>query len=433
MTHKVSFASKVAASVLLAAGVVSSAAAQAIPPVVQNSTGFNLPRFGGQVTYAITASQLLQFGYNGGNQNVYSTNIGGNVGYLSNSERHPFSLIYSGGFLGSESSNLQPNTTYQDLAISQVLRNRHNTFIAADTVSYLPQSPVSGLSGIPGVGDLGISPVQVGGIATPGILTNEATRVTNIVSVTDSQDITGRTSIQGTGAFALERFLGNITPAGNNFFDNNSETASVGLNHKFTKKDTLGVSYVWERFTYLGSTYTFNANGVNLEYIHNFSPRMVLDASVGPQWNGSPLFTTTSLNLAVAANLTYTAERSSMSVGYSRGTNNGSGIVQGALVDSVSVVGRHNFTRDLTGAVSASYSHSRSLDNLIFTPFNINSLIVGAQASRGIGRSLSVYGSYTLERQTSANYLANTIAFNGLEHIVGFGITYSPKSRHFGR
>lgn len=432
MTYRVSAVCRVAASFLIAAGVASSAAAQAISPVVQNSTGFNLPRFGGQVTYALTASQLMNFGYNGQNGNVYTTNLSGNVGYLSNSERHPFSLIYSGGFLGSETPDLQPSTTYQNLSLSQVLRSRRNTFIAADTVNYMPQSPVSGLSGVPGVGDLGISPVQIGGIYGPGILTNTATRVTNVASVTDSQDVTGKTSIQGTGAYAIQRFIGNIPAVGIGVFDNDSVTAAAGVNHRFSPKTKVGVNYVFQRFSYIGSDYTFNANGVSFEYIHNFSPRMVLDASVGPQWNSSNLFSSTAINAAVAASLTYSAERSSMSLAYSRGANNGSGIVQGAISDTVSAVGRHNFSRDLTGALSASYTHSSSLNNLVFQPFDINSVIFSGQVSRAIGRSLSVYGSYTLERQDSANYLANTIAFNGLQQIVGVGITYSPRARHYG-
>jgi hypothetical protein len=432
MTYQVRFLSRAVASLMLVAGFTASLNAQAIPPVVPVSNGFNLPHLGGQFTYALTASQLITFGYagNSANGNVYQTNIGGDLAYLSNSEKHPFSMIYSGGYLASESDQI-PSAPYQNLSLSQVYRTRKDAFIAADTVSYLPQSPVTGLSGIPGVGDLGISPVQVTGTVGPGILTNYATRVTNIVSLSDSHAFTPSTSLQGTGAYSISRFTGNVAPT-SSVFDSNQVDASGGINHRINARSSVGVNYVYSHFSYTDNPFTFNTNGVNLEYIYHFSRKMTIDASVGPQWNAGTTFGNTALNVAAAVNVNYLGERSSGTLSYTRGTNSGSGVVAGALLDTVGFVGRHNFTRELTGAVTATYTHSGSLPTLQFQPFDVNSEIFGGQLSRGIGPSLSVYGSYTFERQTSSNYLVNTIAFNGTQQVLGFGITYSPRSHLLG-
>src|SRR5467141_72236 len=46
------------------------------------------------------------------------------------------------------------------VAASQGYTARHWIFNVSDSFSFLPQSPTTGLSGIPGVGDLGSIPVQ---------------------------------------------------------------------------------------------------------------------------------------------------------------------------------------------------------------------------------------------------------------------------------
>jgi hypothetical protein len=139
--------------------------AQALPAATAASAnqGFQFPTVGGQLTYGVSASQTIETGYDGGagNGKVASSNISGNLAYISSSETHPFSMVYSGGYLASESS-LMPSAWFHNLALSQSYRTRAWNFVLADMVSYLPESPVGSLSGIAGIGDLGITPVQVG-------------------------------------------------------------------------------------------------------------------------------------------------------------------------------------------------------------------------------------------------------------------------------
>lgn len=391
--------------------------------------GFSLPTVSGQVSYAITASQTYTTGYDGYDQNVNSTNISGNLAYLSSSETHPFGLIYSGGFLGSESSAL-PSSTFQNLSMSQLYHGKRDNFVAADTVSYLPQSPVAGLSGVPGVGDLGIGPVQIGGYQGPGILTQYARRVSNDISVSDTHNITGKTSLQATGFYSIGRFL-YTDSLPYSTYDTNEVGASAGLLHRFSARDSFGVNYSYTHFSFVGETYSFDSHGASVEYIHRFSPRLVFDGSAGPQWNLSGIYSSVSLSAAVTASLVYTAERSTFTAGYTRGTSTGFGVVQGSLTDTAGLIARHNFTRALSAAATFSYSHSSSLPTGLFLPFTINSEIGSAQITRSLGPSFSIFASYTAQNQGSNNYLANTIALNGLSQTVGAGITYSPRTRHF--
>lgn len=427
-------------SALLAACCLSPAlvAGQALPTAPLPSTGFGLPQLNGEVSYAITASQTFQLGYNGvSGSNVASTNISGDVAYLSRNETHPFSLIYSGGFLGSESAQY-PNSTFQNLAVSQVLRYRRNTVVFADTVSYLPQSPITGLSGIPGVGDLGVNPVQAGTYFTgPGILTQFQKRVSNYVSGSEIYDLSGKTSLHGTGSYGILRFLGD-GPLGSNggtttSFDSDQFGGSGGFTHQIDRRNSYGASYVYSRFTYKDQPYTFSSSSILGEYTHHFTPNLVFNGSVGPQINSSSLFTNTATSVATLLSLTYAAQRSSYALSFSRGSNNGSGVVQGALSNSVGFTGQHRFGRSTSGAATISYTHSTSIPSLVLGQFSADSVVTGAQINQGLGRAFSVYGSYTLQRQSTTNAAFSTLAYNGLTQILGFGITYSPTSLHMGK
>lgn len=407
--------------------------AQDIPVIkAPDSIGFQLPKLAGQISYAVSASQTVITGYNGNGSTVSSTNVSGDFAYITSSETHPFAVLYSGGFLGSESSQL-PSTVFQNLALSQSYRTRSWNFVVNDTVSYLPESPVGGISGIPGVGDLGLNPVQVGSNLGAGILTTYDTRVNNVAGVTASRNLTGSTTMEATGTYAVQRFLGD-TAGDVSAYDNNQVQASGGIQHRIDARNTIGVNYTYSHFTYTGQPYEFTSNGANFEYIRKLNARWTLDASLGPQWTAGSTFPSTSLNLAAVVSLSYLGKRTSSSLSYLRGTSAGSGVVEGALTDSVAF----NTTRKLNAvwnaAGSVTYTRSQSLPSTIYSPFTIDSEIVAGQLSRSLGRSFSTYASYTLENQSlSGTTLASPLTFNGRQQIFGFGITYSPSSSRVGR
>ena len=156
--------------------------AQSIPAGVGSTptVGFPLPQLNGSFNYSLNASELVSSSFFGSQGVEATTSLSGDLTYLSSNIRHPFSAIYSGGVLLANSG--QPNTTYQSLALSQSYVTKNWNFGIQDAVSYLPESPINGLSGIPGVGDLGIDPVPVGTDAGLGILTLYGPRISNTVT-----------------------------------------------------------------------------------------------------------------------------------------------------------------------------------------------------------------------------------------------------------
>jgi hypothetical protein len=174
--------------------------AQAVPTAessMSSNLGPNLPSLDGVVHYALSASEIIQYGYYGPGDVSHSTDLTGDVAYTSQSTVRPFSLLFAGGvILGNQSG--QGTSTFWNVAASQGYVTRHWVFNITDSFSFLPQSPTTGLSGIPGVGDQGAFPVQNPSSGPAGgILTVSGDRISNGLSGSVERQVAANTSISG--------------------------------------------------------------------------------------------------------------------------------------------------------------------------------------------------------------------------------------------
>ena len=398
--------------------------------------GFSLPRVGGSLNYGISASQLISNGFFNDSGVGYTTSLSGDLAYVSKSQFHPFSAVYSGGVLVGYDG--QKTTAFQSLSFSQVLSTQHWNIVLSDSISYLPESPAVGLSGIPGVGDLGVDPINTVIGATPGlgILTTYGPRVSNSTSGTVSRTLTGRISLQATGDYSFQRFIGDNSGEGTN---TSTYGGSVGLNYRLSGRDALAGNYNYSQFSFSDSPYSFSAQGASLSYSRQWTPRLTTSVSGGPQIsssNSTPALSGTFVTYAASASASYASRSTSYSLSYSRGINNGSGVIPGAISDSVSLGAHRQFGRVWAVSGDVSYSKNSSLPILNSYNFSTDSLAFSAQATRGFGRHFSGYASYTLEHQSlggSGVGIAAPNAFSGLYQVVGLGVTYSPNSILLGR
>ena len=165
------------AVVLLLLAAAPRARAQALPAAEASpiSTGFTLPHSAGSLSYAVSASESIASNNFGNSGTQAYTNLSGDLAFITNSQRDPFSLVFSGG--RSWATSGQSSYGFLNLAMSQVVNVRRWNFVLSDAVSYMPGTAASGLSGVAGVGDLG-----AGSISTDtgqGVLTGYSTRVSN--------------------------------------------------------------------------------------------------------------------------------------------------------------------------------------------------------------------------------------------------------------
>jgi hypothetical protein len=418
-----------------------SASAQALPAAeaAPISTGFALPTSLGSLQYAVTASQSLSWGYYSNSGPSVSANISGDLAYLSHSERHPFSMVFSAGHSFSEGSG--PTYNFVSLGFSQVANVGKWNFVLSDNFSYLPGTAASGLSGVPGNGDLGVNPIQIGGDSAQGVLTNFSNRVSNTIGGSVSRQLTGKTSLNAGGSYSTTRFLDNTLTSSNSSgagLDNDSVSGQGGINHQLDARTSFGGSYAYSTYSYSGNNfgiaepgfYSQTASGV---YSHSFSRKLSINLSAGPQWTTIQTSTSSrSTSLFVDASAAYTGKSANSTLTFVRSTNNGYGALGGSLSNGVSFT----FSRKL-GVVwnlsaTSSYTRSSNLLAIGIGSFSSDTYVESAQISRAIVRSLSGFLSYTIENQSTSGGGAIDV-YSGTSQTLGFGITYSPSALHLGR
>ena len=408
----------------------------AVTPVsTVNGVNFSMPT--GTFRYGGSISEVIQKGYFANQDYSYQTNFSGSVAYSSRSVLRPFSAVYSGGVQIANQSNYG-TTFFQSLALSQGYLTRNWTFGISDVVSYLPQSPTVGLSGIPGAGDLGLDPVTSPGVPAQDILTYNSNRVSNTVTGTASRRLSGRTSISGDSSYSILHFFNDAS------FDSRQIVSDLNFDHTLDARTEVGAGVSYSIYNYDAVAHsTFETRGVNVHGSRRISQALSVVGSVGPQWinASSNLGIPSRITVAASASLTYTRQFGTFAASYTRGTNGGSGVVPGAFSDSLGGSFSRRFGINWSGALTGGYSRTTGLGNGLITDLaatgiandsQYDSVFGGAQANRRITRSLSAFASYTAFEQTFGNVSAPSAlvpgALNGLVQSFAFGVSFYPHS-----
>jgi hypothetical protein len=411
----------------------TSALGQASPAAVAppRYEGFQLPKLQGSLNYAISASERVDNGYNGNGMTDYSTNFGGDLAYLSNSQTHPFGVIYSGGYLVGTSE--QPSSFYQNLGLSQSLTLQRWSVVMSDSVSYLPQTATAGLSGIPGVGDGGVPPVDTGVDNGQTILTQNSNRVVNTFSASVQRGLTGKTSLNVFGSYGLVDYTGDSQGSGVSGLNSSQNSVGGGFSHRVDARSSFSANYIYSRFEYGGRYgYSLASQSLNFGYTHQFTRKVSVNVSVGPQRTSSVALVDPTYNLAANVGVSYSGRFASYSAGYNSGTNGGSGVATGAMTQSATASISRPLGRAWFGNAGLTYSRSANLPVLGGPAFTTNAVVGTTQFNRALRRNLSTFVSYTAQRQSLVGSVQSSNVFSGLSQVIGFGLTYSPASRHLG-
>jgi hypothetical protein len=421
---------------------VGVAFGQALPAAEASpiSTGFAIPTSLGSLQYAVSASQSLIWGYYGKQGSASSsTSLSGDVAYLSNSKLHPFSMVFSGGYSFGESN--QESYSFLNLGFSQVANVGRWNFVVSDSVSLLPGTPVAGLSGVPGVGDLGVSPVQISsGDSGQGVLTTFSNRVTNTASGSVQRQITGKTSMSASGAYSTMRFLSSSVgsaSASSAGLDSDSLSGGGGINHQIDVRTSYGANYAYSHYAYSSNNFgiatpDFSSQTATATFSHLFTRKLSFSAAAGPQWTNI-ISSNSGSSLSVFADVStaYAAKSTAISLAFTRSSNGGYGAVAGAVSDSVVFGANRKFAVVWNLAVSSAFAHTSNLSTGAAS-YALNTDVEGIQVSRALMRNLSGYSSYTYEYQSNSG-VSGINLFSGTTQVLGFGLTYSPSSLHLGR
>jgi hypothetical protein len=424
---------------LLASPAAAQVAEAAVRPVPM--PGFQLPTLGGSLNYAVSASESITTGYYGRGGPTEASNISGDLAYISESRTHPFSAIYSGAVLAGNTN--QPTSVVQNLGLSQVLETRLFEITATNSVSYLPTTASSGLSGVAGLGDLGVSPVTTGPITGQAALTGYAPRVSNGSTASVTRQLTGKTSLDASGSFVLQRFT-DYTPASSNFsgaglIDTNQAVGSLGATHSLDGRSSVSATFTLSKVTYGNDTINPGVNngltieGVNFGYTRQLTRRFSLDATLGPQWiKTSAGGGHTGLNFATDTSAHYRGRTTGIAASYVRGANSGFGVAAGGFSDSINSTVSRTFPGAFSATATLNFTRTTSPLPSVLPNFSVHTLVAGIQATRAVSRSLSAFVSYNPQYQTTGGAANRSGAFQGLFQVVAFGVTYAPRPLSIG-
>lgn len=374
------------------------------------------------LNYALRYGQTAEFG---GTLGVWQTsNVSGTANYENGSIRKPFSMEYAGGYTWTLSGPTYGSGLFQRLNLSQGAEWRKWGVSVSDDVSYLPQAPITGFSGIPGAGG------SIGTTTTPTgqtIFTLNTHVVDNVAVGSIERKISASTSVSGTGGYDMLRY-----PNGDGL-DTDTYEANGLLTQRLDGRDSLTGSYQYALYSYPAfPTTTFESHAGLVGFRRLMSRKLTAAFSAGPQWIVSTDTGAVPSSLSFAANATvdYVSKPTSLSVAYRHGTNGGAGYLLGAKWDSFNGNYSRDFGPDVSLGVAGGYSRTVSLNQNGAT----NNYYGGTEATWHIGRSLIAFANYTGLAQSSNSAFAqssssslSTGAVNQLLQTVGFGIGYSPR------
>jgi hypothetical protein len=389
-----------------------TARAQAVP----EATGPGGSPTGNERTqYALRYSQTGQFSST--ISNSQSSTLSGSAGYANQNEHLPFSLNYAGGFAWTLTGTPYNSGQFHRLYLSQGIDSHKWKILLSDDVSYLPQSPTTGFSGIPGIGEPigGTSPAPPS--SSQSILAFNTHAINNQGNGELTYDVNSATSFSAGGGPGLLRF------PNNDGLDTDWLSANGKFVRHFNARNSLTGDYQFSRYTYPGNTVTFVTNTAQAGYRRLWTRNVTTDISAGPAWIGSSTTAVpSSTTVSATASVTYLLRFASASLSYLRGINGGAGYLIGGKYDTVSGNLAKNFGTNFTTGLSGGLERTTGLNGNGTT----NATFGGAEATYHIGQRIIVFANYTASSQTSTSALP-TNALNQMLQIVGFGVGYSPR------
>lgn len=402
---------------LLAACV--AAGAQAVPAATVHSLPIT-----GELHYVINYSQMAEFSSGLGDWQM--STLSGAATYANGKDRFPFSMEYGGGYSWTIAGPSYGAGLFQHLFLSQGIVWRKWNLTASDDVSYLPEAPTTGFSGIPGIGE----PIGVPSPAPPAgqsILTLNTVVVDNNTQAELGHTLNYATRLNVGGSYNIFRY-----PDGNGL-DMNMTAANAGLTWRLNARNSLMGTYMYSQFSYPQYNFSLTTNSGTLGYQRVWNRKVTTNISAGPQWLTSSDSATVPSSLGIEANasVNYQFLLNSASLVYSHGISGGGGYLVGAELDSLTLTLSREFGRKLTVGADASYMRTASLANgpIFGNSGEINAKFAGVQATRKLGQYFNVFANYTAITQSSSSSLPSNV-LNQLMQTVSFGIGYSPRGRH---
>lgn len=408
--------------------------ATAIAQVAPAATGPGGLPIRSNLNYSFRYSQTAQI--NNGYANTQTSTPSASVGYFNGKQRFPFDLDYAGGYTWTLTGPSYESGLFQHLLLKQGIIWRRWNVQASDNISYLPQAPTTGFSGIPGIGEP-IGSTNPTSPTSQTILTLNTHVVDNLVSGQVEHSLNYATAFSVGGSSELLRY------PDSNGLDTNTVTANGELSRRLNARNSILGSYRYARYSYPGYSVNLRTDSALFGYERQWTRTVSTNVSAGPQWISSSVssIVPSSTNALASASINYKLRFTSAGLGYFHGTNGGAGyLLGGGVYDTAEANFSKTFGLDLTIGLTGGYQRTSSLNNSgtggstlagLYSGGTYSGKFGGVQATRRIGRNMIVFANYTgTDQSSNSSATTNTNVLNQMMHVIGFGFGYSPRETH---
>jgi hypothetical protein len=356
--------------------------------------------------------------WSGGLGNSQSNTASGNLSYINGKSHRPFTLNYSGGYSWTFSGSSYGSGYFQNLGLSQGFMGRKWRLTVSDNLSYRPQAPTFGFSGVPGTGEP-ITGSGSTGSPTETVLTEDTHTINNGTRVSFGMPLSFAVGFFADADYDILRY-----PDADGL-NTDSFLFGTGVSRRVTARTSVTGAFQESRFTYPGTTTAFKTTAVLGTVTHGFKKRLTGHVTAGPEWISTSGITTfpSSINYSISAGLTYSRRLDDMSVNYYHGDNGGSGIFYGAEFNSLSATYGRKIEKSYSVAVRFGYQETAGLQT---GSGSASGYFAGASTSRRLGKLFSAGVTYTATQQTTSSQLPGN-ALNTLLQGVSVSIGYAPR------
>jgi len=301
---------------------------------------------------------------NAGGWTAWSTLIGG-VDVHRYSSNSQLTFDYLGGGVFSTGGGTG-NGIIQDANLDAQFTFRRWTLMLIDELRYTPELAFGnvGFGGIPTT--IGV-PIGLPFGSDQTILNQFGQRLTNASGIEADVRLSRRSSLTFSGGYSELYFFDQDLLNSTNFY------GQAGYNRQISKADTIGVSYVYDGIRYSNFAQSIDTNTVLLSYGRRVTGRLAFQIAAGPQYamfatglscgatEVSTCGSTNDLLWSLNTTLSYKLERTAFFATYSHGVTNGSGVLAGAIGDTVLGTVTRQISRTLTGNFQVGYARSKGL------------------------------------------------------------------------
>jgi hypothetical protein len=377
-----------------------------------------------------------------GGWTTWTTLVGG-IDVHKYSGQSELTFDYLGGGVFSNDGNVG-NGILQDANFEAQFSFRRWTLTLIDEFRYTPET-VFGGAGFGGITTTISVPIGLpfGGDET--ILNAFGQRLTNASAIQADVKLTPRSSLTFSGGYSQLYFFDQ------DLLNSNEIYAQAGYNYLLTKTDTVAISYVYNGFRYPNFGQSIDTHSALLSYGRRITGRLAFQVAAGPEYalfatnlscgtNGvtaPSCGSTNQLLWSLNTTVNYQLERTGFFATYAHGITSGSGILAGAIGDTVLGMVRRQLSRTFSGDAEIGYARNKGLAVAVANLPTLNGTYdlwtAGAHLTHPWGRTLQLGLGYDFQYQNSNSpfCLGTVCGGSYTRNLISVGLGWRARPRAF--